>query len=344
MEQVLLEPLPRFNVVSGDNGMGKTNVLEAIYLLGALRSFRTTSRRELIRHEAEAARVTADFGDAVGGLRCEVVVETTGRRVRVNGVTIRPDGGHFRELPMVLFHPDHVELVRGGPESRRRFLDRALYQADRRYPTLHRDYQRGLASRNRLLRDHPMDTRSLGMFEEQLARSAAGLIELRRTFVEALSPLFLEAAEFIGGRRVAAMRYRPAIDADQAGLAAAWERSRDRDRELGHTASGPHADDLFLELDGRAARRYASQGQQRTLALALKIAETRALETATGRIPLLLLDDVSSELDRERNRRLFEFLGSSGGQVFVTSTHEEHIWSVGQRRDFLVKDGRVTIV
>jgi DNA replication and repair protein RecF len=339
-----LWPFDGFNVVSGRNGMGKTNLLEAIYLLGALRSFRTTSRRELIRHESVVARVGADFGDAAAGLRCEVALEPSARRVRVNGVALRPDGSHFRELPMVLFHPDHVEMVRGGPDGRRRFLDRALFQADQRYPTVHRDYQRALASRNSLLKQRPPDQRSLALFEEQLALNGARLIEMRRSFVDRLLPLYVEAASHIGPGRCPSLAYRPALDGDHAALAGAWARSRARDIALGHTDAGPHADDLLLELDGLAARRYGSQGQQRTLALALKIAETRVLEAATGRTPLLLLDDVSSELDRERNRRLFEFLVATGGQVFITSTHEDHILAGRPRADYCVEDGRVTAV
>jgi DNA replication and repair protein RecF len=266
------------------------------------------------------------------------------RRIRINGVPSRPDGSHFRELPMVLFHPDHVDLVRGGPEGRRRFLDRALFQAEPRYPTIHRDYLRALASRNSLLRRRPPDHRCLSLFEDQLAQSGERLIELRGSFVGALSPLYVDAATHIGRSGGASLAYRPGIEGDRAVLMAAWERSRARDLEVGHTIAGPHTDDLLLEIDGRPARRYASQGQQRTLALALKIAETRVLEVATGRTPLLLLDDVSSELDRERNRRLFEFLVAAGGQVFITSTHEDHILAGGQRLDYRVEDGRVTVV
>jgi DNA replication and repair protein RecF len=341
IERASLEPHPRFNVVTGPNGMGKTNLLEAIYLIGALRSFRTATRRELIRHEAALSRVTGAFGDAAAGMRCEIALEPDARRVRVDGVPRRPGADHFRELPMVLFHPDHVELVRGGPEGRRRFLDRALYQADRRYPTVHRDYLRALASRNRLLRDDPPDGRSLALFEDQLAANAERLIAMRRELVLGLAPLFDEAAAHIGGGPGARVRYRPSREGERASLAAAWERSRGRDGRLGHTAEGPHADELLLELDGRPARRFASQGQQRTLALALKIAETRVLTAATERIPLVLLDDVSSELDRERNRRLFEFLTGTGGQVFITSTHPDHVLVGGDRRDWRVDRGEI---
>jgi len=127
-------------------------------------------------------------------------------------------------------------------------------------------------------------------------------------------------------------------------MCATWRHSRARDRQLGYTAFGPHADDLTLDLEGSPARRYSSQGQQRTIALALKIAETRCLEKATGRTPLMLLDDVSSELDRARNERLFEFLADTRGQVFVTSTHEDHIVLRMARRDYLVENGRVRSV
>jgi DNA replication and repair protein RecF len=263
------------------------------------------------------------------------------RRVRVDGKPVSAGGGHFQQLPMVLFQPGNMELVQGGPGGRRRFLDRALFQAEPTYPAALRDYGRALASRNRLLKERGAERAAIAAFEDQLARHGATVVAGRERFVARLAPLFAEAAEQIGGAERATVDYRPAVGGDAAALAAALERARPRDLERGHTSVGPHTDELELALGGRAARRYASQGQQRTLVLALKIAETRVLAEACGRIPLLLLDDVSSELDRERNRRLMLFLDEVGGQLFVTTTHLEHILLEDDRVDFDVADGAI---
>jgi DNA replication and repair protein RecF len=340
VERLELEPGPRFNVVFGRNGSGKTNLVEAIYLTGALRSFRTATSRDLVRHGAAEARVEALFGGAAAGLLCDVRIVETGRRVRVDGKAPRGDGGHFRALPMVLFHPGHMELAQGGPEARRRFVDRALYQADRIYPAEHRAYLRALASRNRLLKATAPDGAALEAFEAALVDHGARIVAARERFIAELAPLFAEALEEVSREEGGGIAYAPSAR-DEADLAARLRAARAEDLARGFTTVGPHADDLDLQVKGRSARRFASQGQQRTAVLALKIAETRALAAATGRTPLMLLDDVSSELDDARNASLLAFLDGVGGQVFITTTHPKHVVVAGDRIDFEVDGGAV---
>lgn len=343
ISRLSIEPGPRFNVVSGRNGSGKTNLVEAIYLIGALRSFRTTTSRDLVRHGAAEAGVSGVFGGAAAGLRCEVQIGERGRRARVDGKAPRADGGHFRDLPMVLFHPGHMELVQGGPDARRRFVDRALYQADRTYPAEHRAYLRALASRNRLLKAEKPDERSLEAFEAQLASHGARIVAARDRFTNKLAPLFSEALAEVSLESGGSISYAPSVR-DEAALAAKLADERRGDLARGFTSAGPHTDDLEIEIKGRSARRFASQGQQRTAVLAAKIAETRALAAATGRTPLMLLDDVSSELDDARNESLLAFLAGVGGQVFITTTHRKHVVVAGERVDFAVEEGAVTRV
>jgi DNA replication and repair protein RecF len=341
IESSRIEPGQRFNVLSGDNGMGKTNVVEAIYLLGALRSFRTSVRGEMVRHGREAARVEGVFVGAAAGFRCELNITAKARRVRVDGQAKRPDSSHFQRLPMVLFHPGNLDLVQGSPQIRRRFLDRSLFQAESSYPKVLRDYNRALRNRNRLLKERPLDRRAISPFDQQLAELGTRVIEYRRKMVSRLEPLFGQAFEEVSGGSRGGLRYRPSVDGAADDLIGALDRSIGRDAERGFTSIGPHADDLELSVDGRAARRFASQGQQRASVLALKIAETRALADVTDRIPLLLLDDVSSELDETRNERLFEFLDGVGGQVFITTTHLDTIRVEDARTDFSVASGAV---
>ena len=334
-----IEPCPRFNVISGRNGMGKSNLIEGIYLLGALRSFRTAVRGELLMYGEERARVTSLFGDAAAGIRCEMTWTRGERTVTVDGKDVTATGMHFQMLPMVLFHPAMMDIVQGGPEIRRRFLDRAMFQADGRYPSIYRAYQRVLANRNRLLRDGRSDQRALAPFDTQLADAGSRMVSMRAEFVDQMQPFFKDAAERISEGGVAEMTYRPSIRGAQEEYARVLADKAGVDRERRFTTAGPHADDLVFLMEGHAARRYASQGQQRTLVLAAKIAETRALADCTGRIPLLLFDDVSSELDRDRNRHLFAFLQSMGGQVFITTTHRDYIHIDEHRADYSVVDG-----
>jgi DNA replication and repair protein RecF len=345
LERLELRWGPRFNVVAGRNGSGKTNIVEAIYLTGALRSFRTAASRDLVRHGANGASVTAVFGGVAAGLACEVRIAEDGRRVRVDGKPPRADGAHFRALPMVLFHPGHMELVQGGPEARRRFLDRALYQAERGYPAEHRAYLRALASRNRLLKARgrgggAADDDALRAFAAELVAHGARVVAARARFVAALAPLFAEALAEVSGEAGGGVAYAPSARGEEE-LAARLAAGLAADLARGFTAAGPHADDLAFEVGGRDARRFASQGQQRTAVLAAKIAETRALAAATGRTPLMLLDDVSSELDEARNASLLAFLDGVGGQVIITTTHPKHVVVAGERIDFAVEGGAV---
>lgn len=341
IESAKIKPGARFNVLSGQNGMGKTNVVESIYLLGALRSFRTSVRGEMIRHGAETARVGGLFVGAAAGINCEITLTENDRRIKVDGRARWPDGEHFRSLPMVLFHPGNLDLIQGGPQARRRLLDRALFQAEGVYPTVLRDYNRALRSRNRLLKDRPVDRRAMAPFERQLVELGARVCGYRQRLIDVIGPLFIEAFEEVSGINRAGLAYRPSIEGDEDQLAAALEKAQRRDTERGFTSVGPHADDLEVRVDDRPARRFASQGQQRAAALSLKIAETRALARVTERIPLLLLDDVSSELDEIRNARLFDFLIGVGGQVFITTTHVDTIRVREKRTDFEVDAGVV---
>jgi DNA replication and repair protein RecF len=337
-----LEPHKRFNIVSGRNGMGKTNLLEALYLLGALRSFRTTTRQDLIRHQAENAKVSGTFSGAAAGMQCQVELGPSSRQVRIDGKAPPVFGEHFRNLPMVLFHPATMSLVQGGPDARRRFLDRALFQASPGYPALHRDYTRALANRNKLLKSETIDQRSLAPYDEQLADLGSQIFKQRANIVSLLEPLFKEAFESISQGLDGGIVYKPKVEGGKDELKQALADRLVVDRARRYTTVGPHKDEVELTLDNLPARKFASQGQQRMIVLALKIAETRVLADSTQRTPILLLDDISSELDRDRNRALFDFLAKTGGQVFITTTHLDHILIDKDRKDFQLNEGTLS--
>jgi DNA replication and repair protein RecF len=322
---------PRATVLVGENGQGKTNLLEAVYLLCTLRPLRAARLAELVRFGQPRALVAGDF-DGPGGLRRAAVEVADGARTALlDGKPIAPGrlDDYFEGRAAVCFSPDDLLLVKGGPELRRRFLDRAAFN---RWPAVlgeAREYLRALRSRNAALRTAgPPEVEE--SFRGPLARAGARLVRRRLDLVRELAPCTARAfAEISGpGAPPARLAYRPAsgmpADGDEPVLAArlaeilALRLQRDRDR--GYTSAGPHMDDLTLALDERGARPYASQGQQRALVLALKIGEIENLRAALGRPPLLLLDDVSSELDPRKNRYLLDYLSRLPGQAILTAT------------------------
>ena len=328
LARVSLAPSPRATVLLGENGQGKTNVLEAIFFLTTLKPLRTARLAELVRHGEAQGLVAGDF-DGPGGIRRVAVQVAPGGRVALlDGKPQDRLDAYFDGLAAVCFAPDDLLLVKGGPEGRRRFLDRAAFN---RWPAVlgeAREYVRALRARNAALRTGGDEVEA--SFRAPLVRAGARIVRRRRDLVAELAPRVVAAFAEISGPGAPAARfaYRPAAGVSAEGsedeiasrLEHALAQRVPRDRERGFTSAGPHMDELALALDGRGARAYASQGQQRALVLALKIAEIENLRAALGRPPLLLLDDVSSELDPAKNRYLLAYLAALPAQAFLTST------------------------
>ena len=319
-------------VLFGANGQGKTNFLEACYLLCSLRPLRARKLAELVRIGSERSALVAGKFDLPSGVReVEVEIGREGRSARVDGKPVRDPDELFGGLATVAFTPDDLAVVKGGPEGRRRLLDRAVQNRHPAHLADARDYQRALRSRNEILRQGA-DPALLASFDEPLARLGARLRTRREEILEEIQPGAQSAfAEIARGEPPLLATYLAAgRDSDdlaggggaslETRLLEALRRRLPRDRERGYTSVGPHADDLGLSLGERAARLYASQGQSRAVVLALKIGEIENLRRAQGRPPLLLLDDVSSELDPERNTWLMQYLAALEGQVVLTTT------------------------
>jgi DNA replication and repair protein RecF len=329
--EVSLSPSPRTTVLVGQNGQGKTNLLEAVYVLTTLKPLRTARTADLVRFGAERGAVAGDFEGPGGVRRVAVQVAAGGRSAVLDGKPLGSGdalAAYFDGLAAVCFAPDDLLLVKGGPEGRRRFLDRAAFN---RWPAVlgeAREYVRALRARNAALRGSPPEVEA--SFRAPLVRSGARLLRRRRDLVEELAPRLRDAFAQISGPGApdAVLAYRASAGVDPAGeeeaiaqeLEAALAARLERDRERGYTSAGPHVDDLALALDGRGARSFGSQGQQRALVLALKVAEIENLRGVLGRPPLLLLDDVSSELDPAKNRYLLEYLAALPAQAILTTT------------------------
>ncbi|HEY8431071.1 MAG TPA: DNA replication/repair protein RecF [Sandaracinaceae bacterium] len=337
-----LSPGPRFNVLFGDNGQGKSNLLEAIDYLGSLTSFRGASREDLIAHGAERALLAARFLTSPAPVKVQVRLSRSGRELAMDDKRPRSTAAWNAALPMVLFHPGDVALAGGAPEARRAFLDRILEQMDPTYARASQAYRKALRSRNRLLRSPSPDRRSIAAYDELLASAGAVIGRSRSELAGDLKPRVERAfAEIAGEELPLELAYRPRVAPSADAIRRALAASLEKDLARGFTVEGPHGDDLVLSVRARVARHAASQGQHRMMVLALKIAELDVLTKRTGRVPILLLDDVSSELDATRNRRLFALLDRLGGQVFLTTTQRELIRLEQARVDYRVEAGRI---
>jgi DNA replication and repair protein RecF len=327
-------------VVVGPNGAGKTNLLEAVYFGCTGGSPRTSNERELVRRGASVARVVVDTRDDEAAHRLEVGFEPgEAKRLRVDGAAVNSLSFDARPLVSV-FMPERLELVKGAPAARRAHLDQVVAALWPARAGARAAYSRALAQRNALLgriRAGAATPSALDAWDAELAREGIALMEHRAEAVDGLQEPFGRLAGQLGLPGPAEVRYRPRSAASDAeGLAAELGERRGADLDRGFTAHGPHRDELGLRLDGVTLRAYGSQGQQRTALLALLFAERELLSARRGRPPLMLLDDVMSELDAERRELLAELL-RSGGQAIVTATEADHVPGVAE--DELIRVG-----
>ncbi len=324
-------PGPRLTVVHGPNGAGKTNLLEGVYFGCTGRSCRTANEREVVRFGAQAARAEVELQDAEGITHALAVGYAPGevKRLLADGAPVERllDVG-FRPLVSV-FLPDRLELVKGPPALRRAHLDQVVAAARPARAATKRSYSRALAQRNALLvrvraGQAPRDT--LGAWDLELARQGVALRDDRAAVVAELVRPFAAAGQQLGLRGELELRFRPRSRAvDPQALAAELHERLDSDLERGFTGHGPHRDDLGLLREGHELRTYGSQGEQRLALLALLLAEREVLGAARGHSPLLLLDDVMSELDPARRAALAQRLARDGGQSLITTTDLTHV-------------------
>jgi DNA replication and repair protein RecF len=333
-ERAEVELGPGLTVVSGSNGAGKTNLLEAIHFGCSGRSPRTTNERELVRWGAPLARVALETEGDDSRHRIEVGFEPgASKRVLVDGREV-DSVVEVAERPLVsVFMPERIDLVKGPPAGRRAHLDQLVAALWPARTGTRAAYSRALAQRNALLgriRVGVAGREGLDAWDVELARQGVELMADRAEAVAALAQPFAELSRRLGLPGEAELRYRPRSPAsDAAGLAAELAERRAADLERGFTAHGPHRDEVQLLLGGAALRAYGSQGQQRAALLALLLAERELLLEHRDRAPLMLLDDVMSELDAERRDLLAEVV-VSGGQAVITTADPEQVPGYGE--------------
>lgn len=344
---------PGCNILYGANGAGKTNVLEALFFLATLRSHRTSRDQELLRWGGDSLSVHAQVRRSASRQTLDVqLTEERRKRVRINGQAQTKLSDFIGQLNAVLFAPEDLQLLKGPPAGRRRLLDVSLAQSSRAYLHHLQEYHRALAQRNALLRTGMTLATAdalLDVWDEPLVLHGAQIIRHRVLAVERWHAFAAEYHRFLSdGREELTIRYGCSLGTDADETSAESFRSRlaaSRREELlrGTTLVGPHRDDLEVAISGRDARHYASQGQQRSAILAIKFAELRRMAEETGETPVLLLDDVTSELDA--NRRSFLLQAVAGHlQVFITTTglaDLDHRWLEGAAL-FQVEEGSLT--
>ena len=321
------------NAFVGPNARGKTNLLEAVYFAGVGKSFRTPRDKELIKHDKTKAFISVTADKESGAERVKIVIDrAVNKRVSVNDVPISRMSELMGVCPVVLFCPDGLKIIKEAPADRRRFMDISLCQVSKAYFASLSRYDKILTSRNRLLKSGGANDNTLAPWDELLASEGAKIVKSRRGYIKKLQDPTAEFHAFLsGGSESPELEYEGAegdsVECIKGELLAAMKRDRDNDLRLKYTHTGPHKDDIKIKVNGVDIRTYGSQGQQRTIALALKLAEMRILTDVLGTSPVLLLDDVFSELDGGRRKKLLSAL--DGFQTIITSTDDDEFGEFG---------------
>ncbi|HXF10066.1 MAG TPA: DNA replication/repair protein RecF [Desulfuromonadaceae bacterium] len=313
---------PGFHLLLGDNAQGKTNILEAIYLMATLRSFRGVGSGQMVRHGSRGYFVG---GNVIGRGEHEIKMfwSTAERKLALDGQAVKKLSDYFGIVRTVVFCTEDLQLVKGPARSRRRFLDLLLAQTNPVYLPLLQRYMRAVRARNALLKQRSADEAALDSFSQELVKLGDDLIRLRRELIPKFSPLARLAYRRIANdAEEPRIEYQPNVKSD---FAVELAQSRGRERAYRSTLVGPHRDELQLLLNDKSAAQFGSEGQKRTLAIALKMAQAEFFTGIHGTAPILLIDDVMGELDVKRRSGLLPLLERSretSGQVFMTATEE----------------------
>lgn len=321
IEELRFQPSVGLNVIEGENGQGKTSLLEAIHLSVTLRSFRGHPTRDLIRIGEERSVISTRFMRDEITRDAELQLAGSRRTIKLNGDSVRNLDEYFGMMRVVTFTPDDVNVFKGGPADRRLFFDRMIFNLVPEYGAETLRFEQALKQRNALLRQEPLDRTLMDVYEQVLADYGAKVIHRRHSFLDVFAePLRDAFHEIFGETYDVDLRYEYGC-ADRDSLLTALRQQRGTDLQRGHTTVGPHRDDFSATLQGVPLKNFASQGQHRALVLACKISEMRQNYEQLGAWPVLLMDDVSSELDPTRNAQLFQFLATLNSQVFLTTTN-----------------------
>lgn len=323
---LLVEPDPHVNLIIGRNAQGKTNLLEAVFLTSMGRSFRTQRDKEMVRFGCSSALVRAEAQKEYLDTKVEILISDHSKKsIKKDGKTVRRTSELMKNIIIVIFSPEDLRIVKDEPEKRRRFIDRELSQIKPAYFNALSEYKKALEQRNSLLKEDRVRDDLLELFDDIMVRSGAEVMEMRKRFIDRMSEFSADIhGKITNGEEKLEIRYHSNISYDENPetqrelVREALEKSRESDFRNRTTMRGPQKDDIQFWVNGADARKFGSQGQQRTCALALKLAELGFIREETGEEGILLLDDVMSELDKSRREYLVRALADS--QLFITGT------------------------
>lgn len=346
LEQGGLTPHERMNLLYGQNAQGKTNILEAMWLFTGGHSFRGVKDADLVQFEKSNCTLEMEFFAQDRDQTASLTIQDGRRQVSINEIPQRSAVSLVGTFCAVLFSPEHLAFVKGGPAQRRAFVDTALCQSRPAYAKKFALYQRTLQQRNSLLKDipkHPELMDTLEIWDRKLAGYGAYLTGQRQEYLDMIAQPVQEMYQGISqGRETLSVAYVSSIRcaASENDFYDALVQNRQTDLSFGYTAAGPHRDDLDLRVDGVSARMFGSQGQQRSIVLAVKLAEAQILERLLGEPPVIFLDDVLSELDAARQDFLLHHLKNR--QVFLTCCDPNTVRHLRDGNLFHVENGTLT--
>ncbi len=335
-------------VIHGDNGQGKSNLLEAVHVLGTLKSFREPRSRRWISHGEAGARLDATVQSTMGRRQLVWKWSDGQRQLQMDEKSVPDLTTWFDVLRAIVFCPEDGKIVRGEPEQRRQFMDRAAFSAWPEHLTAVTEYRKVLAHKRALLQGRWVDPMQLDVFDASLAKYGAQVAHRRIAVVNALKASFSDQHSAIAGSGDVNLRVKMSIENSddvnviEERLLDTLAAVRNDEIEKGQVLIGPHRDDLIITIDGQLARNFASQGQARSVVLGLKLAQLSHAH-AHGHVPLFLLDDLTSELDKGRRERLVEVLTHLKGQVWITTTEPRYLGDLSQMDHilFAVQSGEI---
>ncbi len=334
------------NVLFGKNAQGKTNCAEAVFYLCTGTSLRIRHDKQLIKIGAENAKITAEAENRYGKVVIEATIYENKREIRVNGAKIGKNADLMGHINSVFFSPGELRLIQDGPDERRRFMNISISQTSSAYYTALLRYNKILDQRNTLLkeRDAGLVLDTLPVWDEQLCKYAGIIVKKRAEFLEKLSPFAKEYHAFLtDGAEELELKPDRRYEGDETEISAQilrrLENNYEKDLRLGFTTVGPHRDDIVVNVNGIDAKAYASQGQMRTCALALKLAEVRIFKELSGEYPILVLDDVMSELDLRRRKKLLACIADV--QTILTCTHTERVLYGADCNKIRIENGKI---
>ncbi len=349
LETASITPCENINIIYGDNAQGKTNIIEAIWLLTGNKSFRGAKESEFIKFNEDFAKINAGFYSQGRNQSAEIIYSKGKKEVFLNGVKKSGSSGLLGQMCSVVFSPEHLSLIKSGPIERRKFIDNALCQIKPSYRNTLLQYNKILANRNALLKDIPKNRKlidTLDAWDYRLAVVGSVIIVMRRKYVNKLC----EVASFYHSgishkKEVLSIKYASTVpdvetrESDQIKdtILAMLNEHRNEEIAMSSTSIGPHRDDIDITINGENVRAFGSQGQQRSCVLSMKIAEEEIIRISTDEEPIVLLDDVLSELDCERQEFLLNEI--EGKQVFITCCDPDSVKRLKNGSLFKIQGG-----